>query len=185
MEQNKDLPLELQENEEVKKEEVKEEAKETPQHFNFLQKLLVNYAKYLQGKGAQQPEPNIPTMLIEYNISLSDFVKAAIINKNTSDTDVIEAFVDCSYKFFSIICTQAPQFFEQGHKGMNLLYDDIANNKPETNDLVFSMLRIETEERVNIFIQYAMCYAILKNIQPDITERDIELIFNFKLKNLK
>jgi hypothetical protein len=184
MEQNKDLPLELQETEEVK-EEIKEETKETPQHFNFLQKLLVNYAKYLQGRGQQQPELNIPTMLIEYNISLSDFVKAAIINKNANDTDVIEAFVDCNYKFFSIICTQAPQFFEQGHKGMNLLYDDIITNKPEINDLVFSMLRIETEERVNIFIQYAMCYAILKNIQPNITERDIELIFNFKLKNLK
>lgn len=173
------------ENVEVKNEEVAaEQPKPTKQYFEYLRKVLVHYANYFATLDKEKID--IPTFLINYSLSLSDFVKDVVMNKNADEIDALDAFTKVTMNFLSILCTQNAQFYEQGEEGMNIAMDSFRSGENfETNDLVFNMLRIETAERINIFIQYAMCLTLLNKLHSTVTEKDIELIFKLKLKDLK
>ena len=177
--ENKEKDLELQ-----TKEAVTEEQKEVKHHFDYLRNLLGYYANYFATLDKEKID--VAAFLINYNLSLADFVKDVTINKNADEVDALSAFVKVTISFLSVLCTQGVQFYEQGEQGMNIAVENLSSTEEiGMNDLIFNMLKIETTERINIFAQYAICFTILNRLYPSINKKDIELVFKLKLKDLK
>lgn len=181
MEQNKDLPLELQENEEIEKEEI-------INYLSFLGKIMSKHEKAFSSIVSN--DVTVYDIIISYSFAVKNFMSKVLPlqwwDKNfqaADETDIIESFADCTFHFLNVISTQNQEFFDNAIVGINQVVNDLMKQTYDKKDLIFSTL--SGENAVSIPTQYAVClYVLLKEV-PDFTERDIELIFNFKLKNLK
>lgn len=168
-------------------EQTEEQQKPTHNYLGFLEKIMPKHSDTFTKLINESVK--IEDVVISFACSVNDFIRD-VVNKSywyekeektIDEFELLNGFVNCTFNFLNVISTQNQEFFDNAFKGINIILNDLMEQEYHKIELIYAL----SEGQTNIPTRYAICLMLLLKEAPAISERDIELAFNFKLKNLK